>query len=86
MASKERLDRTSVNSERYEALARKAKELMEGWQRERGERLTEQLAVNIEIKKRWLEYHRIEARQRRMVNGGATFFWFLRNSRRISNV
>ena len=55
MASKERYNLTSLKQERFEALARKAKVLMQGWRRERGARLAAQLAVNNEVKQRWLE-------------------------------
>ena len=71
MANKERLNLTSFKRERFEALARKATVLMEGWRRERGVRLTKQLAVNNEVKQRWLESYPIEARQGRGANGGA---------------
>jgi hypothetical protein len=55
MASKERLNLTSIKRERFEALARKTTVLIEDWRRARGVRLAEQLAVNNEVKQRWLE-------------------------------
>ncbi len=71
MASKERLNLASFKRERFEVLARKATVLMKGWRRERGARLTKQLAVNSEVKQRWLESCPIEARQGWVANGGA---------------
>ena len=62
MASRERLNLASSKRERFEALACKATVLMEGWRRERGVRLAKQLALNIEVKQRWLESNLIEAR------------------------
>ena len=62
MASKERLNLANLKRERFEALARKATVLMEGWRRERGVRLAKQLALNIEVKQRWLEPNLIKAR------------------------
>ena len=63
MTSKERLNLTSIKRARFEALARKAEVLMEGWRRERGARLAAQLAVNNEVKQRWLGSNPSEARQ-----------------------
>jgi hypothetical protein len=54
MASRERRNLTSIQRARFETLARKAEVLMEGWRRERGARLAAQLAINTEIKQRWL--------------------------------
>jgi len=63
MASKERHNLTSLNHERVAALARKTTVLMEDWRRERGARLAAQLAVNTEIKQRWLDSNLGAARQ-----------------------
>ena len=62
MASKESRNLTSIQRELVEALARKAKVLMEDWRRVRGARLAQQLAINTEVKQRWLESNPIEAR------------------------
>ncbi len=72
MASQERHNLTSFKSEGVEALARKTEALTESWQRERRARLLGQLAVNAEIKQRWLEPHHPEALQARVTTGSAT--------------
>ena len=72
MASQERCNLTSFQSEGVEALACKTDVLTERWQRERRARLLGQLAVNAEIKQRWLEPHHPEAQQARVTTGSAT--------------
>lgn len=52
-----------IDHERFAELARKAKVLMDVWRRERGGRLTEQLALNAAIRQRWQEPNQNEARQ-----------------------
>ena len=73
MASKERLYSTSVKSERVEVSTSKTAVLMEGWRRERSARMAAQLAVNAEIKQRWLKSESIEAPPDRVATGPATF-------------
>lgn len=65
MASIERRNLTSLKHERFAALARKTTVLMEAWRRQREAGLAAQLAVNTEIKQRWLESESSEARHRR---------------------
>ncbi len=60
-----------TNTERVqiESLARKSVVLREAWLRERQAVLTEQLAANAEVKKRWDLSDPIEVIQRQSVNG-----------------
>jgi hypothetical protein len=51
-----------IDHERFAELARKAKVLRDVWRRERGGRLTEQLALNAAVRQRWLESNQNEAR------------------------
>jgi hypothetical protein len=71
MASKERHTLTNVSSARVEALTRKTAVLTENWQRARKARLKEQLAVNTELKRRWLEFDHREAQQVRVATSEA---------------
>lgn len=60
-----------TNTERVqiESLARKSIALRETWLRERQAVLTEQLAMNAEVKRRWDSSDPIEVTQRQSVNG-----------------
>lgn len=60
-----------TNTERVqiESLARKSVLLRETWLRERQAVLTEQLATNAEVKRRWDSSDPIEVTQRQSVNG-----------------
>ena len=60
---------TNNEREQIEALARKSVSLREAWLRERQEFLSEQLAANNEVKKRWELSDPIEINQRQAVNG-----------------
>ena len=66
MASKEGATLTNVKSARVEALARKTELLTENWQRARKAQMQEQLAVNTELKRRWLGLDHREAQQVRV--------------------
>lgn len=59
---------TNTEREQIEALARKSVILREAWLRERQEVLTEQLAANAEIKKRWELSDPINIAQRKAVS------------------
>ena len=72
MASRERSHLTNVNHVRRAALASKTARLRESWQCERRARLLAQLAVNAEIKQRWVEPHYAVTPQTRVVTGGPT--------------
>ncbi|HEX4951452.1 MAG TPA: hypothetical protein VFZ34_32640 [Blastocatellia bacterium] len=54
---------TNLEREQIEAMARKSVILREAWLREREAALTEQLAANDEIKKRWRLSDPIEIKQ-----------------------
>lgn len=54
---------TTIEREQIEALARKSVILREAWLRERQEALTEQIAANDEVKKRWQLSDPIEIKQ-----------------------
>ena len=54
---------TTLEREQIEALARKSVILREAWLRERQAVLTEQLAANDEVKKRWRLSDPIEIQQ-----------------------
>ena len=60
---------TNNEREQIEALARKSVSLREAWLRERQEFLSEQLAANNEVKKRWELSDPIEVSQRQAVKG-----------------
>ena len=60
---------TNNEREQIEALARKSVSLREAWLRERQEVLSEQLAANNEVKKRWELSDPIEVSQRQAVKG-----------------
>ncbi len=60
---------TNIEREQIESLARKSVVLREMWLRERQAVLTEQLAANAEVKKRWDLSDPIEVRQRQSLNG-----------------
>jgi hypothetical protein len=72
MASKDRHTLTNANSVRIEALARKTEALTENWQRAREARLKEQLAVNTELKRRWLEFDHNQAQKVRVATSKTT--------------
>lgn len=67
MASK---NQPGINNVRSMALASKTDLLRESWQRQRRARLLEQLAMNAEIKQRWVETHYAEPLQARVGTGG----------------
>lgn len=54
---------TTIEREQLEAMARKSVLLREAWLRERQAVLTEQLAANDEVKKRWRLSDPIEIKQ-----------------------
>jgi hypothetical protein len=60
-----------MNNEReqIEALARKSVNLRDLWLRERQEAITDQLAANAEVKKRWEASDPVEVNQNNAVNG-----------------
>ena len=60
---------TNTEREQIEALAHKSVILREAWRRERQAVLTEQLAANVEVKKRWNLSDPIEVTQRQATNG-----------------
>lgn len=60
---------TNTEREQIEALAHKSVILREAWLRERQAVLTEQLAANVEVKKRWNLSDPIEVTQRQATNG-----------------
>lgn len=59
---------TTIEREQIEDLARKSVSLRDLWLRERQEAITEQLAANAEIKKRWESSDPIEVNQRQAVD------------------
>ena len=60
---------TNTEREQIESLAHKSVILREAWLRERQAVLTEQLAANVEVKKRWNLSDPIEVTQRQATNG-----------------
>lgn len=59
----------NIEREQIESLARKSIVLRDMWRRERQTVITEQLAANAEVKKRWDSSDPIEVTQRQAVNG-----------------
>jgi hypothetical protein len=61
---------TSIEREKIEVLARKAKAIRDVWLREREEARTAQISANAELRKSWREFDtREEAKSARMPHG-----------------
>jgi hypothetical protein len=61
---------TSIEREKIEALARKAKAIRDVWLREREETRTAQISANAELRRGWREFdNREEAKSARMPHG-----------------
>ena len=60
---------TNIEHEQIQSLARKSVVLREVWLRDRQTIITEQLAANAEVKKRWDSPDPLEVRQRQSVKG-----------------
>ncbi len=60
---------TNIERAQIESLASKSVVLREAWLRERQSVLTEQLAANAEVKKRWNLSDPVEITERQAVNG-----------------